>query len=426
MNRHNSLLLLELVFRVRVYYIYTESIGTDNTIFIMNHLPFPVLTLRQWHDDDDGGPLLDLRASDDDDVPPRRYRWCHRRRRRDVVAIPVREIRQRSSELPPRGTPLTLLASAPDASEAMTFHAIMTTSSQQQNQRRQHDDDDDKKAGHRRRPLVPWNVVGVVLDTAENRTTAAELGLSQNDNDDDDSSFVVRPRLWEPNGLIRNALLPLLLQQQSSTTTSPSTQQPPHTEQPLEIWDLGAGAGRDAAFLAEELLQATDSAASTPNVRWKVVAMDQRYRRQNDDDDDEEPCRAFFRRRGLTAEHATCETIDLHRDAEGFLRRLRARRHRVRCLVSVRYWNPALVRALARRPDVVTTGTLVVVCHFGIPRPHGTWTHAHPKVGVHSMGVYVKCVDLVSSVAFMCYFILSLFSFLTTTAAECTTIQGGG
>lgn len=71
-------------------------------------------------------------------------------------------------------------------------------------------------------------------------------------------------------------------------------------EKILEIWDLGAGAGRDAAFLAESL-KAQEASRS-----WKVVAMDQRYRNVETD-----PCAQFFERRGLRGS-AQCKRVDLN------------------------------------------------------------------------------------------------------------------
>mmetsp|Transcript_8235 Transcript_8235/g.17886 ORF Transcript_8235/g.17886 Transcript_8235/m.17886 type:complete len:342 (+) Transcript_8235:3510-4535(+) len=84
--------------------------------------------------------------------------------------------------------------------------------------------------------------------------TAAHLGIA------DQTSLAERPiplpRLWQPDTMVQETLLPLLLQQIVGDGIFSKTKD-------IQVWDLGCGAGRDICFLGEEVLRWSLSTIST-------------------------------------------------------------------------------------------------------------------------------------------------------------------
>lgn len=150
------------------------------------------------------------------------------------------------------------------------------------------------------------------------------------------------PRLWDPDSMVENILLPLL----KETT-------------PAEVWDLGAGVGRDVVFLAESLRDRP------------VVALDQRYAKQA------EPFWEFCQRRKVS-QWTSCCAVSLEQTGN-FQSRLEQAADRVGCFYAVRFWNKALFRCILDSAAILRNGTLVAISHFGKATPDAEWPHAHPK-----------------------------------------------
>ena len=314
-----------------------------------SHFEAPLITLETWFHDASYGPLLDLSGT--------LYA-----QERLVVHIPLSELRARSFELPPREAPFVLYVTKREDLQALNRSFV------------------GKKETTRKRPrrVVPWNITGVILDSNETRQQAKTLGIlrSENKNNDSIRKFVVQGRLWQPDGLVQHTLLPLLLETARPATTARR-----------KIWDLGAGAGRDAVYLAEELK------AHGQHVR--VVALDQRYR----GDLTNEPCTLFMERRGLSADEAVCEPTDLH-NVPKFMKRLESQSLLVECLLLVRFWQPDLLKAIASSP-YLEPGLLVAISHFGLATAGSEWTFPHPKV---SRGILI-CHSLDMIVSLFIYFV---------------------
>lgn len=346
--------------------------------------PPPILTLREWFHHDKHGHLLDLRT----DTAKFHCRCNNGSKNKQIVSsIPLHKVRDWSFELPPRSTPFCLWLSR--LSDWHVFcHAVLMP--------------EPHRHRHGAKRLVPWNVVGIVLDatttTPDNQhDEAVALGLVE-ENDakkaaatttpQDATFFHVQPRLWEPDPLVKDVLLPLLLSRSGDDNTSRSTVR--------LVWDAGAGAGRDAAFLAEELRQAHQQQQQ----HWQVVAMDRRYRHgchgNEEDNDDPEPCAMFFQRRGLTSRQAVCKAVDLN-NVSAFVQRLHNTAKNpstvLACILMVRFWNDELVQAIATSTDL-PPGALFATSQFGIAQPNMKWTWPHPKVGLllDSMKEMPACV----------------------------------
>jgi len=154
---------------------------------------------------------------------------------------------ERSGELPPRNVEFAILIPA-----------------------RQHDASDDQLEDKRRREYeeivaffgatiskatqmsrTPWSVRQIVLESSSELHSgsdvwqdAAELNVL---TENGEHLMYPSPRLWQPDALVRNDLLPLMhhaLEEYDHDSVSAT---------PLQVWDLGSGAGRDLCFLAEEL-----------------------------------------------------------------------------------------------------------------------------------------------------------------------------
>lgn len=174
---------------------------------------------------------------------------------------------------------------------------------------------------------------------------------------------VAPPRLWAPDPLVANVLLPCL---QQYTVNAKS----------LKVWDLGAGIGRDACFLAEALHDATHG-----DTAIQITAVDQRYRVPQSNE-----TTAFWQRRGGSAAAASCCTClctDLQTDVDAIATRIE--REGVDCVFAVRYWNRKLFLTLAERGSV----PILAVSQFGKCAVGAEWAFATPKVRVF---VHMPCV----------------------------------
>jgi hypothetical protein len=319
-----------------------ESISTHTA----EYFDASVVSLWTWANQEDFGHLLDTRPMDKTFRP-----LTESLKQRQVVHIPLMELRARSFELPPRGVPFAIYVST--LRDVQQLNETFASTS------------DSPKNRKRKRQFIPWNITAVILDTSVNRQKAKELGLLCPDMDGTTLTDRRLGRLWKPDPLVELTLLPLLLQSNGCINTKTERRQ---------LWDLGAGAGRDATYLAEEL--------KARQLAWQVVAFDQRYR----GDLSKDPSTLFMRRRGLTTSEAICVSADLH-DVGNFISRLENHSSSLGCILIVRYWNEGLVKAIASSSAAVS-GMLVAISHFGLPDLTSEWTFPHPKVrGILKMTV---------------------------------------
>lgn len=262
--------------------------------------------------------LLDLRAESADGP----HRLCHPRLK--VVPFPIQYLKERSFELPARHFEFSILLDSSDLEEAQTFllgtHQPLT-----------------------KRPKKPWNVTYVILADGKIWEEARSIGILEN--------AIVSPdvfptaRLWQPDPMVQTILFPLLKNRVSNGN--------------LQIWDMASGAGRDVAFLAEELM-----AAENP---YHVWGFDHRYNEKETN-----ITRSFWKRRGL--ENTTkCIKVDLSSWETVTLPKTH-----VAALFCVRFWKPELVSAIARSSELLP-GTLFGISHFCKPHVGASWDFDHPS-----------------------------------------------
>jgi len=387
-------------------------------------------------------PVLDLREREGGDLLfPREVATA-------VVRIPLSQLRRRSYELPPRHRPFVVAvdgcggdgsrSGSRSSSCLTTALQILTGDDGSGNHDETGEEASPSKRRRQRRQRLGWNVVGAIVVPRSSSSHENDGGdkkrmkKERDDGNDEKESFgsigsdpcrqanIHRPlpRLWEPDRMVQNVLLPLLksqLQRLRCRSRRDNTF--------LEIYDLGAGAGRDACFLAEELMslerqngmqqrqqRGTLFPLSPPPSRFRVVAVDQRYRGVH-----EREIRDFFRRRGVDGV-ADCRAVDMNdgnvlqnvflesndmTNDDNVDRALGV----IKCLYAVRYCNVELLRELvrgvqqvddydkknggekaeatARRPcsavAAAEIGTIVAVCQF-CKEEGKSWNFDHPKV----------------------------------------------
>ena len=265
-----------------------EESNGQNRKLVLRSLDF-------WRQDPERTPLLDVRSTPtstpgqqecDDSIT--------------VAHIPLADLSSRNFELPPRNVRFAVLFDNSCNLDALEEILL----------------------GRK-----PWKVV-YGINTSDKDQALLEIPNSLQQ--------FPKPRLWEPDTMVRDVLLPVLLER---------------TKPAQEIWDLGAGAGRDVCFLAESLPQATT-----------VVAFDHRYRNETD------PIHAFFERRGVAKNTKVCCTNVAN-----------ISQFTCDCLYMVRYWNRTLVQRISEQ---ARSSTVVAVSQFGKPHVGADWPFAHPKVRV--------------------------------------------
>jgi hypothetical protein len=282
-----------------------------------------------------------------------------------IVHIPFTELQERSYELPPRHVLFALLLS--DESHVRLCQDLLL-------------------GGGATKRQKPWRVPYAILASdRENWQQAAYLGLVKEGLPPSACSFRAMPRLWEPDPMVAQVLLPVLLQNSLPNKDEDEDEDKDKDDgkahEISEIWDLGAGSGRDVCFLAEQLKEQLRlpqaGAATTTATTTKVVGLDQRYQETVAAN---EECARFWRRRGV-GDMTACRRIRLEDwdEFSGELQRINHQKARVRCLFAVRFWNRPLVERLVSSP-MIAPGTIFAISQFGKPSPDATWDFAHPKV----------------------------------------------
>jgi hypothetical protein len=282
-----------------------------------------IVSLRNWwskasDDESKFVLLLDLRQSN---LYEKRLLGHSRLR---VVPFPAQYLKERSFELPARHVEFSILVEKSELEQVQTFLL-------------------EPKSPARKRPGKAWKVTDILVDEPALWEQAMELEISSEGKVD---TFPLQ-RLWQPDPMVENVLLKCL----QNCTSNGS----------LQVWDLASGAGRDVAFLAEELL-----AAGNP---YEVWGFDHRYNAK-----ETKITGSFWERRGVS--HLTkCVKLDLSA-WDAVISVLPT--NPVAAIFCVRFWKIDLVTAIAKCTEL-TPGTLFGLSHFCKPHKGALWNFDHPS-----------------------------------------------
>jgi hypothetical protein len=271
-----------------------------------------------------------------------------------IVHIPFSQLEERCYELPPRHIIFALLI--PDYSSIVACEEFLL-------------------GARKKSPQKPWLVPYAILASDPvNWQQARSLSLVREGLQPCSGPFRAMPRLWEPDPMVAQVLLPVLLQN-AMQDKDKGNDNGSRVGKTSEIWDLGAGSGRDVCFVAEELREQLRLPKSESSI--KVVGLDQRYQKAVAAN---EECNHFYGRRGV-GDMTACRRIRLEDWDEfaGELQRSNRENGRVLCFFAVRFWNRPLVEQLVSSP-MIAPGTIFAISQFGKPSPDATWDFAHPKV----------------------------------------------
>jgi rhodanese-related sulfurtransferase len=227
-------------------------------------------SLEDWFTNRHDTPLLDLRS--DEEVAKN----CHHVVL-NSIHIPYSSVKQRSYELPPRQNAFAVLVPATGHEKQEALHLLQEFFLCQEDEETTITIDDKKnplKRHHhhrlRRRSQKPWKVSLVILAEDETnwkqakdlkclnernviKINATTITTTSSSSSSSSSSipFTPLPRLWQPDSMVKDILLPLLVERFLEKKVVPSHQHKddhhprPNTSLLHELWDLGAGAGRD-------------------------------------------------------------------------------------------------------------------------------------------------------------------------------------
>lgn len=271
-----------------------------------------------------------------------------------IVHLPFQDLLsgERSCELPPRHVEFAILV--PHNCDRNQLHELFfATCSKATAQSRK-----------------PWLVRQVVQETNTLWDDAKEMGMlsssNGNGNGDGDGDEVLSPlpRLWKPDQMVENVLLPLLRQKLDNS------------EGNFVVWDLGSGAGRDVTFLAEEIKHQVRMTKSRRNV--KIVGFDNHKgsaRRslplwKNRLVDDVTESRLVNLKNMSLLE-------DNIREENGLV-----------CLYAIRYLNRRMLDYIAS-DAALNTGVLFSMSHF-CKEENAEWNWDHPKVRHFCNGTFYR------------------------------------
>jgi hypothetical protein len=350
-----------------------------------------IVSLSDWWNDESFEhkiPLLDVRTQNDHDE-----KCLHSSKDSDsssttalaaavasatavatIVHIPLENLEERSYELPPRHIVFALLI--PDESSIPSLQELLLGGT------------NTKTNTNAKRRQKPWKVpYGILASDPNNWRLAESLGLMKVKGTDSDTAslhtppkFRAMPRLWQPDPMVQQVLLPVLNNAMATSTDLTENSTTMQDSDCSEIWDLGAGSGRDVCFLAEQLretLTLTSLQSQHTNCNFKVAGLDQRYQAVASN----EECTRFWKRRGV-GENTASRKIRLE-DWDAFsaeLQRVHENENaHILCLFAVRFWNRLLVERLVSSP-LIAPGTIFAISQFGKPSTGATWDFVHPKV----------------------------------------------
>ena len=250
-----------------------------------------------------------------------------------LVNLPLESLLcgDRSSELPPRDVKLDLLVSPLQDLEDVRGLFLAKVS---------------KATGASR---TPWKVGRVAIATDDFFGCLPPRSVASGPP----SLKPPFPRLWRPDSMVESVLLPLLKGAFSSGGAG-------------NVVDLGSGAGRDVAFLAENLLSSKGGGGDDQD-RWKVFGIDNHKgaRRRSD---------RLWQNRGVS-ECAELVGVNLKKlaDFEAF----RNDRGPLKFLYCVRYLNRPLLLHLSE--SITLPASIVALSHFTV-EADGTFPYDHPKL----------------------------------------------
>jgi hypothetical protein len=267
--------------------------------------------------------LMDMRSSENYD---RRHLLC---KTANLVAasLPIDVLKERSFELPARHVEFSVLVHPSDLDRAEEFLLGPRRNGQ-------------------KRPFKPWNITKVLLDEDSLWTEANQLGILA---PGDSSPEFPLPRLWQPDPMVENILLPILKDLSG--------------QEGGEVWDLGSGAGRDLTFLAEEL-------AST-NKTLKFVGLDHRYNEKETRITTE-----FCERRGVS-QTTSCKKLDCSKWE--LVKAEIENAKNLSAIYAVRFWKPALFHAAATASDTFRPGAILAMSNFCKPFEGASWDFDNPN-----------------------------------------------
>jgi hypothetical protein len=303
------------------------SLPTPNT-------SFNIVSIDQWWNDTctesategQRWPLLDVRTQKDYEQQRIQHSSIM------VVPSPLEFLRARSFELPARHVEFSLLVDDADSLEdAQTFLL------------------GPKDSMTRKRPQQPWKVRNVVVTDDKFWKQAQDLAICSTSAP---IAHFPLPRLWQPDCMVRDVLLPLLKDRLAQGNE-------------FQVWDLASGAGRDVAFLAEELLASRDNSQTSV----KVVALDHRYNVKETN-----TVTSFFERRQV-GQATKCVQMDLSQWST--LQDSLTQHCNVGAFFCVRFWKRSLVEELAKA--ALSKGTLFAISHFCKPYVGAEWIFEHPS-----------------------------------------------
>lgn len=241
---------------------------------------------------------------------------------------------ERSCELPPRHVKFAVLIDEAQTNLVETTQFFGRTTSQATLQSRK-----------------PWLVEQAILVNEDLWMTVRKLGIFVDSCIEHSTSDPFRPlsRLWQPDPIIPELLWPLL---------KPKLLKLKQIDVPLEIWDLGSGAGRDITFLAEQI-----KVEGMTNIH--IVGVDNHK-------GSADRCLPFWRHRGVAdvTRHILLDLNKVTKLEEALGDKC------VVCIYAVRFWNPRMIRWLATNARL-NPNTLFAISHFCKTGP--TWDFDHPK-----------------------------------------------
>ncbi len=226
----------------------------------------------------------------------------------------------------------------------------------------------------------PWLVKQVLVDSDTLWEEAKKIGIldttstssNQIECDERNSEGHLRlarklSRLWEPDRMVENILLPLLRDKMQDFVTTAST------SRQFTVWDLGSGAGRDVSFLAEELkssLKLTqEKQSSAKSINLKVVGIDNHKGSAR-------RCIPLWKNRFV--DDVTYSRLQNLNTISTLKEHLQLEKKGLVCLYAIRFLNRKMVEYVANDTEFLHTGCLFAMSHF-CKEKDGEWKWDHPK-----------------------------------------------
>jgi len=312
-------------------------------------------------------PLVDLRSTNDfskrsislvscDDENESVKNLC-------VVNLPFDSLLQgeRSCELPPRAVPFAIMVPKSISMELICKFFFAKTS---------------KCTGQSR---VPWNVKQIVRESEQVWNDLKRISLIANSSE---NASNIAPRLWKPDPLVENHILPMLKttisewfakQSSANPTANPHTNDITHQSIMGEVWDLGSGAGRDICFLSEELKHFCQNSFSIEcPIHFVGIDNHKGSARRSI---------PFWRNRSVS-DIVKSTNINLKKldKFESILDELVDNGRELVFCYAVRYLNSHLMDYIAKNDHVaIKRGTNFGISHFCM-KEDGLWNFDHPRV----------------------------------------------